>query len=58
VLIVTGVVSKFAPVRLAFAWTQATEVPLILGQVNFFLEFDVCFFRSQDMFEVKSKHIL
>lgn len=54
-LIVYATVGKFAPVRLAFAWTQADDIPLILGQVNFFLEFDVCFFRSQKVFEVKPK---
>jgi len=55
VLVVTGTVAKFAPVRLAFAWSRNTEVPVILGQVNFFLEFDVCFFRSRPLFEVKPK---
>ena len=54
VLIVTATVGEFAPVRLAFAWTQA-KVPLILGQVNFFLEFDVCFFRSRKIFELEPK---
>jgi hypothetical protein len=54
-LIVSVTVGEFAPVRLAFAWTQANEAPLILGQVNFFLEFDVCFFRSRKIFEVKPK---
>lgn len=48
-------VGSFAPVRLAFAWTQAEHVPLLLGQVNFFMEFDVCFFRSQKAFEVQPK---
>ena len=48
-------VGAFAPVRLAFAWTQAEHVPLILGQMNFFMEFDVCFFRSQKAFEVQPK---
>ncbi|OAD23339.1 hypothetical protein THIOM_000833 [Candidatus Thiomargarita nelsonii] len=43
-LIVTATVARFPPIRLAFAWTLAENVPLILGQVNFFLEFDVCFF--------------
>lgn len=56
-VIVTGKVASFPPVELAFAWTQATNVPLILGQVNFFMEFDVCFFRSQASFEVKPKVI-
>lgn len=55
VLIVSATVGEFAPVRLAFAWTRANNVPLILGQVNFFLEFNVCFFRSQKVFEVKPK---
>jgi hypothetical protein len=34
-------------VRLAFAWAQVSQVPLILGQTNFFREFDVCFQRSR-----------
>jgi hypothetical protein len=55
VLIVSATVGGFVPVRLAFTWTRASDVPLILGQVNFFLEFDVCFFRSQKIFEVKPK---
>lgn len=55
VLIVTAAVSKFSPVRLAFAWSRSDEVPVILGQVNFFMEFDVCFYRSQAAFEVKPK---
>lgn len=42
-----AIVGQFEPVQLVFAWTQATNVPLILGQVNFFMEFDVCFYRSQ-----------
>lgn len=39
-------------VRLAFAWTRAENVPVIFGQMNFFLAFDVCFFRSQGIFDV------
>ena len=46
-LVVTAVIGEFAPVRLAFAWTRAENVLLILGQMNFFMEFDVCFFRSK-----------
>lgn len=51
--IVNATIGQFAPVRLAFAWTRNNHVPVILGQVNFFLEFDVCFFRSQSAFEIK-----
>jgi hypothetical protein len=54
-IIVSAAVGSFSPVRLAFAWTQADDIPLILGQVNFFMEFDVCFYRSQRYFEVQSK---
>ncbi len=52
VLVVSAKVADFEPVKLVFAWTQATNVPLILGQVNFFMEFNVCFYRSQLSFEV------
>lgn len=55
VLLVSARVGAFDPVRLAFAWTRTEEVPLILGQVNFFLEFDVCFFRSRSEFEIRAK---
>jgi len=39
-------------VRLAFAWAQAAQMPLILGQTNFFREFDVCFQQSQRTIEI------
>ena len=29
--------------------------PLLLRRMNFFLEFDVCFYRSQLAFEVRPK---
>ena len=54
-LVVTAEVGDFAPVKLAFAWTQAESVSLLLGQMNFFMEFDVCFFRSRLEFEVNPK---
>ena len=54
-LLMSAVVGQFAPVQLAFAWTRATKVPVLLGQVNFFIEFDVCFYRSQLAFEVRPK---
>ncbi len=43
------------PIRLVFAWTKAEEVRVIFGQMNFFLEFDVCFYRSQNVFDVRPK---
>lgn len=56
-LFVTAQVGEFAPVRLAFAWAESNDVPLILGQTNFFMEFDVCFYRSKLEFEVKPKSL-
>lgn len=55
VVVVSAVVGNFAPVRLAFAWARTDAVAVLLGQVNFFLEFDVCFFRSRREFEVRRK---
>lgn len=54
-VLLTAEVGKFAPVRLAFAWAATDEAPLLLGQTNFFQEFDVCLFRAQSLFEVKPK---
>lgn len=56
-LIVMATVGAYNPVKLAFAWTRATNVPMILGQVNFFLEFDVCFSRAQRLFEIRPKKV-
>jgi hypothetical protein len=56
-VVVDAQVSSFPNVNLAFAWTQAPNVPLILGQANFFFEFDVCFFRAHSEFEVCPKRI-
>ena len=45
-------IGNLEPVRLAFAWVQSSQVPLILGQTNFFREFDVCFQRSRCTIEI------
>lgn len=39
-------------VSLLFAWANSDEVPVLLGQTNFFMEFNVCFYRSRNVFEV------
>lgn len=54
-LLVMARVVDFAPVRLAFAWCQTNEVPLVLGQTNFFMEFYICFLRSRNQFSVLPK---
>ena len=46
-------VADFVPVPLVFAWTRNENIPLLLGQVNFFEEFDICFRRAQRQFEIE-----
>ncbi|MGB3402046.1 MAG: hypothetical protein WBA77_05090 [Microcoleaceae cyanobacterium] len=40
-------------ILLVFAWTQAAVAPVILGHMNFFAEFNVCFYRHELAFEVQ-----
>ncbi|MBI4670707.1 MAG: hypothetical protein HY741_03435 [Chloroflexi bacterium] len=54
-LAVVGSVGSFLPVNLFFAWSQSDDVRVILGQYNFFQEYDVHFYRSQFAFEVNPK---
>ena len=56
-VVVNAQVSSCPAVNLAFAWTQAPDIPLILGQANFFFEFDICFFRARSEFEVCPKQV-
>ncbi len=54
-LLLSASVGNFEPVQLAFAWTKASNAPFLLGQVNFFMEFDICLYRAKSEFEVKRK---
>ncbi len=54
-LLISAQISNFSPVRLVFAWSLSDDVPLLLDRMNFFLEFDVCFYRSRLMFEIRPK---
>jgi hypothetical protein len=54
-LVVSAQVGNFTPVRLVFAWSLTDNVPLLLGRMNFFWEFNVCFYRSQMVFELSPK---
>ncbi|MEH2281075.1 MAG: hypothetical protein V7K90_06985 [Nostoc sp.] len=54
-LVLMANVEKFPTVELAFAWTRDRNAPLILGHMNFFLVFDVCFYRSELAFEISPK---
>jgi len=39
-------------VPLWFAWAESDSVPALFGQTNFLMEFNVCFYLSQNYFEV------
>lgn len=52
-VLLRATIAHFAPVPLAFAWTRDDTVPLLLGQVNFFEEFDVTFRRKRRHFEIE-----
>ncbi|MGL4620711.1 retroviral-like aspartic protease [Chroococcidiopsis sp.] len=54
-LVLSATVAEFPSVLLAFAWTQSREAPLILGHMNFFAEFDVCFYRADLAFELRPR---
>lgn len=54
-LFIMAEIETFAPVRLAFAWVRTAHAPLILGQTNFFMEFDVHFYRSRLEFAIELK---
>lgn len=56
-ILLSGTVGAFAPVPMVFAWTRSEQVPLILGQVNLFQEFDICFFRAESSFEIAPKRL-
>ena len=43
-LLVSARIGGFNEVRLVFAWSRSQDAPLLLGRMNFFLEFDVCFY--------------
>lgn len=54
-LVASGSVGPFPAVNLVFAWAKSNAVPVLLGQMNFFMEFDVCFFRARLLVEVRPK---
>jgi hypothetical protein len=54
-LILRATIDPFEPVDLAFAWTLDRNAPLILGHMNFFQAFDVCFYRAELAFEISPR---
>jgi len=56
-LLVTAMIGTFSPIRLVFAWAKSDNVPLILGQMNFFQAFEICFFRAELAFELSPRSL-
>jgi hypothetical protein len=52
-VVISASVANQRTVQLAFAWSPSPDARLILEQVNFFMEFDICFFRSRAEFDVQ-----
>jgi aspartyl protease len=52
-IVVEASVGQLPPVRLAFAWAHSDQVPLLLGEFNFFEVFEILFTRSHRMFEIR-----
>jgi hypothetical protein len=51
---VEAVVGQLPPVRLVLGWAASDQVRFVLGQFNFFQAFDVSYFRSRGMFEIRT----
>ena len=54
-VLIEAEIEGLGSVTLAFAWCQSDAVPLVLGQTNFFMEFEICFFRQRGDFQVVRK---
>ena len=52
-IVLPAVVGSFAPIDLVFTWMAQDTGPVILGQMNFFREFNVFFFGAEGAFELE-----
>jgi hypothetical protein len=55
---ISAKVAQFPPVTLGFAGSELRGMSVILGHMNFFREFDVCFYSSRLEFEVRPQENL
>jgi hypothetical protein len=56
-LVLSARVAQFPPVTLGVAWSEMRGMSVILGHMNFFAEFDVCFYRARSEFEIRPKEV-
>lgn len=52
-LVLSATIATFAPVRLVFAWSRLDTIPVILGQMNFFQQFELRFIGAEQQFDVQ-----
>ena len=52
-ILLNATVGQFSGIRLAFAWAKSSDVPVILGHINFFRTFEVCIYSSQSYVELR-----
>jgi hypothetical protein len=48
-------IGTFPAVQMNFIWSRSPAARLILGQTNFFLEFDICFSGSKHEFQIQPR---
>lgn len=53
ILVLHGTVAPFPTVPPVFSWVKSDSIPIILGQTNFFLNFNVFFARARGFFEIQ-----
>lgn len=46
-------IGSWPSLKMAFAWSAQDEMPVILGQGNFFEMVDICFLRSQGLMRLE-----
>lgn len=51
-LVADLVIGPWRPLRILFGWTRANDVPVLLGQLNFFHLVDICFYRSRELVQL------
>jgi hypothetical protein len=56
-VLLEATIAGLPTVRLAFAWAQTSKVPVILGHINFFREFEVCFYSGAAYFELSPRNL-
>jgi hypothetical protein len=52
-IVLPTVVGNFVPIDLVFTWMAQDTGPVILGQMNFFREFNVYFYGAESFFELE-----